>query len=170
MEPSGLLLFVLMFVSILCFLGALWFISRTRAWFRGESFWPYRPVMSRPVVQHESEPRTPRTETPMLRSAQQEAVFSDIRTVNVQTELAAFDPPNEDEMRRMGQAIAHNVRGATKQAAIETAFGVKKGGSAGWRRASLLFDLATAPPPDPHPHLTAQQKQRWEPEPATRKP
>lgn len=51
-------------------------------------------------------------------------------------------PPSLMELRQLAQAVAHNARGATKQQSIELASGVKKGGSAGWRRASQLFDEA----------------------------
>jgi hypothetical protein len=52
-------------------------------------------------------------------------------------------------LRKAMQVVTLRRAGATKKAAIEQVFGVKKGGSAGYRRASLLVNaLYDALPPD----------------------
>jgi hypothetical protein len=66
----------------------------------------------------------------------------DVQGANVQAEPPAVPPPTLDELRKLARAIEHNARGANKQQALEEAFQVKKGGSASYRRASALFDLA----------------------------
>lgn len=103
---------------------------------------------------------TPRTEEKTDMNAIERPVQGS-RT-NVHAVLSA--PPNADELRMLGDAIRHNAKGASKQKSIEVAFHVSKGGSAAWRRASYLYDLASAPPPDPFPALQAQQQPKWEPE------
>ncbi len=120
------------------------------------------PIEVENEAESAAEPRTPRTEDVNARSADQDATFSDVQRSSVQAEPAEIDPPNADELRRLALAIRHNAEGATKQQAIETAFGVKKGGSAAWRRASQLFDAATAPPSDPYPTLRARQRPSWQ--------
>lgn len=70
------------------------------------------------------------------------ALTSNVQGANVQAEPPEIAAPTLDELRRLARAIEHNARGANKQQALEEAFQVKKGGSAGWRRASQLFDLA----------------------------
>jgi hypothetical protein len=67
---------------------------------------------------------------------------SKVQGTNVQAEPPEMPPPTLEELRRLVRAVEHNARGANKQQSIELAFGVKKGGSAGWRRASQLFDTA----------------------------
>jgi hypothetical protein len=163
--PSGLLIFGIVFGLVLSFLAFLWLVSRVKAWSRGEAFLPHRSVMVSTPAPQPVERRTPHTEVMNARSDHQEAIVQSVQRTNVQAEPADFDPPNEDELRMLGVAIRHNATGATKQQSLEMAFGVKKGGSVGWRRASQLFDLATAPAPDPYPHLHAQRSaSRWEPE------
>lgn len=134
--------------------------------------WIVKPLMRRhamssgegeEVVESKSEHRTPRTDDVNAGSARQDAAFSSVQSFTERSEPEEIDPPNADELRMLGTAIRHNATGATKQQAIEISFGVRKGGSAGWRRASLLFDLATAPPLDPFPILRAQRSARWEP-------
>jgi len=74
------------------------------------------------------------------------APVRDVQRSNVQAEPPGIDPPTLQELRQLVQAVAHNARGANKQQSIELAFGVKKGGSVGWRRASQLFDEAMKEP------------------------
>lgn len=163
-EPNPILLFFLLFALILGVIGLMAFISRAKAWLRGEPFFPYDRLMSRPLPTPPVQAGTPHTEPVNARSVLPDATFSERSGTNVQIQPDDFQPPNVAELRQLGEAIRHKVNGATKQQAVEVAFGVKKGGSEAWKRASRLFDLATAPPPDPHPHLTAQrQQQRWEP-------
>jgi hypothetical protein len=76
------------------------------------------------------------------RSEAFKAPESHVQGSSVQDEPPGMDPPTLQELRQLVQAASHNARGATKQQSIEQAFGVKKGGSAGWRRASQLFDEA----------------------------
>jgi hypothetical protein len=52
-------------------------------------------------------------------------------------------PANEQELTQLARAITLKAQGATKQGAVEGGFGVKKGGTEGYRRAVELFDLAT---------------------------
>jgi hypothetical protein len=70
------------------------------------------------------------------------ATERDVQGTNVPSEPPAVAPPTLDELRKLARAIEHNARGGNKQQALEAAFGVRKGGSAGWRRASQLFDMA----------------------------
>lgn len=98
-------------------------------------------VVSLFVYQPVNAPR-PRSNDVQARSTQQEAEKDSVQRSNVQEEPPGFVPPTIEELRMLAEAIAHNVKGQTKQAAIEEAFGVTKGGSAGWRRASQLFDAA----------------------------
>lgn len=109
-------------------------------------------------------PSTPRTEEKTDMNADERPVQGS-RT-NVHAVLSA--PPNADELRMLGEAIRHNAKGASKQKSIEVAFHVSKGGSVAWRRASYLYDLASAPPPDPLSNLRAQQQPRWEPDEITK--
>src|SRR5215216_5665567 len=81
-----------------------------------------------------------------VRSAAFTAPERDVQGTNVQDEPPGMDPPTLAELRMLVQAAQHNARGANKQQSIEQAFGVKKGGSAGWRRASQLFDEAMKAP------------------------
>jgi len=74
------------------------------------------------------------------------AVERDVQGSNVQAEPPTLEPPTLAELRMLAQAVSHNARGQTKQASIEQAFGVKKAGSVGWRRASALFDEAMKEP------------------------
>jgi len=74
------------------------------------------------------------------------ASVRDVQRSNVQAEPPGIDPPTLQELRQLVQAVSHNARGANKQQSIEQAFGVKKGGSVGWRRASQLFDEAMKAP------------------------
>lgn len=48
-----------------------------------------------------------------------------------------------DERVKMEQVMALHQQGKSKRESIETAWGVKKGGSPVWKRASELFDAAT---------------------------
>jgi hypothetical protein len=79
---------------------------------------------------------------PEDRSEAFSAPVRDVQGANVQAEPPEMPPPTLDELRRLVRAVEHNARGANKQQSIELAFGVKKGGSASWRRASQLFDVA----------------------------
>jgi hypothetical protein len=83
---------------------------------------------------------------PPVRSEAFTASEREVQGTNVQPEPVDFLPPTLVELRKLARAIEHNARGASKQASIELAFGVKKGGSAGWRRASQLFDEAMQKP------------------------
>lgn len=96
------------------------------------SLFVYRPVQ--------------RVNDPPVRSEAFTAPVRDVQGSNVQDEPPGIDPPSLTELRQLVQAVAHNARGANKQQSIELAFGVKKGGSVGWRRASQLFDEAMKEP------------------------
>jgi hypothetical protein len=98
----------------------------------------YAALTSSRAVQQESD----RSNGTQARSAPPNATFSPVPRSNVQAEPLAIDPPTLEELRRLCAAVAHNARGANKQQALESAFGVKKGGSVSWRRASALFDEA----------------------------
>ena len=56
-----------------------------------------------------------------------------------------------DELRRLVKAVELFKLNGSKQRAIETAFGCKKGGSSVWQRASFLFDRAVADEEAPEP-------------------
>ena len=77
-----------------------------------------------------------------------DAAFAEVQRSNVQAEPAGLEAPTLQELRQLARAIEHNARGANKQQSLEAAFGVKKGGSASWRRASQLFDEAMKEPED----------------------
>jgi hypothetical protein len=51
-------------------------------------------------------------------------------------------PMTSDERVKMVQTMALHRQGKSKRESIETVWGVKKGGSPVWKRASTLFDLA----------------------------
>jgi len=70
-------------------------------------------------------------------SVQERSAFS-----GVQGEIL---PTSREELQQLIAATEHKRSGKTKQEAIERAFGVKKGGSPAWKRASDLFDAATLP-------------------------
>lgn len=53
--------------------------------------------------------------------------------------------PGIPEEAKLLTAIQLKRDGKTKQESIERAFGIKKGGSPAWKRASDLFDAATIP-------------------------
>lgn len=50
------------------------------------------------------------------------------------------------ELGQLAAAVALRTRGETVEEALLGGFGVRKGGSAGYRRAKELFDLATRAP------------------------
>jgi hypothetical protein len=98
------------------------------------SLFVYRPVRPAPV-----------NATPD-RSEAFSAPVRDVQRSNVQAEPPGMVAPTLQELRQLARAIEHNARGANKQQSLEQAFGVKKGGSASWRRASELFDEAMKEP------------------------
>jgi hypothetical protein len=49
-----------------------------------------------------------------------------------------------EELKQLTHSIVLYARLRVEQPAIEEAFNVRKGGSKGWRRAKMLFDLANA--------------------------
>jgi hypothetical protein len=51
-----------------------------------------------------------------------------------------------NELKQLTSAIEQRSKGATVEEALRVGFGVKKGGSEGYKRAKLLFDTATALP------------------------
>jgi len=84
------------------------------------------------------------------RSAQQDAVQA---PVNVQLGVQRSAVPADgalqvtpNELQQLAESLQLRARGATVQEAIEGGFGVKKGGTEGYKRAKLLFDTATQPP------------------------
>jgi hypothetical protein len=114
------------------------------------------PVVSRPLHQ---EPRLMdlliarllRTERTNAESRVQERsphqdARSDVQDRSfVQGVQGEILPNSREELQALIVAIRHKENGKTKQEAIERAFGVRKGGSEKWRRASELFDAATEP-------------------------
>lgn len=93
------------------------------------------------------------------RSAQQDAVQPPVNVQpNVQrsavatAQIAPVVPidgalqvtPNE--LQQLAESLQLRAKGATVQEAIEGGFGVKKGGTEGYKRAKHLFDTATQPP------------------------
>jgi hypothetical protein len=50
------------------------------------------------------------------------------------------------ELQQLADALAARATGATVEEALARGFSVKKGGSAGYKRAKELFDLATKAP------------------------
>lgn len=77
------------------------------------------------------------------RSGHQNAIGTSVqRSPNVQRSKEL--PASVDELRMLAEAIRLRAAGTvtTKQAAIEQAFKISKGGGDGWRRASALYDLA----------------------------
>jgi hypothetical protein len=130
------------------------FVLGMLAWYElrlGRLFGPlarglYSVLTSSREAPPEVRPRSDRSNDMRERSALPDAIVQDVQRSNVQAEPPGMDPPTLQELRQLVQAVAHNARGANKQQSIEQAFGVKKGGSAGWRRASQLFDEATKAP------------------------
>jgi hypothetical protein len=59
-------------------------------------------------------------------------------------EGTAYLSITEKELQQLASALAARAAGQSKQAAIEAAFGVKKGGSIHYQRASMLYDRATS--------------------------
>lgn len=95
-------------------------------------------------------PRSRRVNTVRQRSPRSDAEFSGVqRSASVQSELPATPselPATVEELQRLAHALEIYATKPNKQAAIETAFGCKKGAGPEWRRASSLFDLARKKP------------------------
>jgi hypothetical protein len=51
-----------------------------------------------------------------------------------------------NELHQLAEALKLRSKGATVEEALSGGFGVRKGGSAGYKRAKALFDAATQPP------------------------
>lgn len=75
---------------------------------------------------------------------------------------------NLEECAAIARMIEHKVTAEkpTKASIIWAGFGLKKGASAKYQRASEIYDALFVIPPEPNPYpaLSAQQRQRWEPE------
>ena len=81
------------------------------------------------------------------RSAHQDAAEPSVQrsAFSVQRSAQAVDrPASMDELQALGEALRlkHSGEERTKQAAIERAFGITKGGGDDWKRASYLYDQA----------------------------
>lgn len=99
-------------------------------------------------------PRSKRSNELNQRSALQNAEPATVQRSNVQPERSeqpAIDnePPAEiaisitpKELTQLADAIRFHAAGQSKQSSLEAAFGISKGGSDGWKRASRLFDQA----------------------------
>lgn len=97
---------------------------------------------------HPLRTRTQRTNarsTVQERSARQDARSGVQDRSSVQPVPGEILAISREEMQQLIAAILHKRDGRTKQEAIERAFGIKKGGSPAWKRASDLFDAATIP-------------------------
>ena len=92
-------------------------------------------------------------------SGQQNAVQPPVNVQpNVQGSPAIAVPPGAteapggtllitpNELQQLSEALVLRAKGATVEEAIGQGFGVKKGGSAGYKRAKELFDTATKAP------------------------
>jgi hypothetical protein len=95
-------------------------------------------------------------------SAQQDATPEPVQVQpSVQRSALVFSPAGENtradsadgaftltsaELMQLTEAINQRREGATVEEAVCTAFGVKKGGSEGYRRAKAIWDAATAAP------------------------
>lgn len=103
--------------------------------------------------------RSRRSNTVNAGSAQQNAAGEGSNVQNVQALASAPDAPiapgapagegftlSPSELQQLAEAIAARAAGATVEEALSRAFGVRKGGSAGYRRAKELFDAATKAP------------------------
>jgi hypothetical protein len=92
-------------------------------------------------------------------SGQQNAAQPPVNVLNVQAAPAApaaesspGAPAGEGftltprELQQLAEALAARATGSTVEEALVRGFGVKKGGSQGYRRAKELFDTATKAP------------------------
>jgi ABC-type oligopeptide transport system ATPase subunit len=74
---------------------------------------------------------------PHLNAAERTTAERSERSVQ---EIKSSDMMTPDERSKTEKAIELYTTGKSKQAALEQAWGIRKGGSAGWKRASTLFD------------------------------
>lgn len=106
---------------------------------------PARPTA--PAAPQRVQPRRTRLHQFKPRSAQQNAKTAPVNVqpvANVQNDQPADQrlTITPDELKMLARAVELRAAGATKQAALEAAFNVKKGGSAGWQRANELYNAA----------------------------
>ncbi|NJO82699.1 MAG: hypothetical protein HC828_07650 [Blastochloris sp.] len=112
-------------------------------------------LLGRQIMQDE---RSPQTSSPSERSDARSARSNTVQersNVQTNTEHApthtptnalnapstnAEQPPTPEELHKLMRAFALHAQSKNKQRALETAFGVKKGGSPIYQRASRLFD------------------------------
>ena len=89
--------------------------------------------------------RTNASSSVQERSAHPDARSSVQEGASVQGVHGEILPNSREELQQLVAATEHKRNGKTKQESIERAFGIKKGGSPAWKRASDLFDAATEP-------------------------
>lgn len=134
-EPNGLLLFALCFVGALALIGALklnhWWATRaTRAPRQHYVVQSDRPT----PVQATNEPEPPRS------IAGSRVNHEEPRSSGSQNEPELV--LNADEIEAIGRMIRHNATAAkpSKSSTIQAGFGVSRGGSSAYVRASLIYD------------------------------
>ncbi len=142
MQPSGLLLFGIMFVMIVFTLALFWVISRTKAWLRGERF----ITVSR-LAAHRDQRSGEQSEPERARSP------DGSRMNHAEPERTAFAEPfaltlNADEVAAVQKMILHKAAAQrpSKSSAIMAGFGVSRGGSGNYIRASEIYDALFGPP------------------------
>lgn len=117
------------------------------------------PIKNRPTprrtVQKPRSKRSDRSNDLNGRSPQQNAEIPSVQRSNVQVERSEIPEPlpadvsetvltlTTKELQQLTEAVRFHQAGQSKQSSCEAAFGCSKGASKDWKRASLLFDLAT---------------------------
>jgi hypothetical protein len=107
---------------------------------------PSRSARRRSVQQFKARSRVQNEVRP--RSEHQDAERSSVQRSASSVQRSAVQPLDRPvsmvELQQLGEALRLKFAGEerTKQAAIERAFGITKGGGDEWRRASLLYDQA----------------------------
>jgi hypothetical protein len=86
--------------------------------------------------------RSERSDSVLAHSQANERLSLERSSTAVQEET--IPAMTDDERLKMAQAMALAGQGKSKKESLETAFGVRKGGSPVWQRASKLFDAVQA--------------------------
>lgn len=166
MEPNYWVLFALCFAGAGGLVFLFWLNHKIRTWGQPKSEAPESPAPSfrrpqtrrSPIISRSSPTltevllarllgteRTNASSSVQERSPHQDARSSVQEGARVQGVQGEILPNSREELQQLIAATEHKRNGKTKQESIERAFGIKKGGSPTWKRASDLFDAATEP-------------------------
>jgi len=154
--PSPVLMFVIMFVLVTLFVGAVILFGGLSRVLRGESFWPREDGSIRRVPSSGRstafKKKFSRANAVQARSGRANAENPNVQNVqtfadrsNVQpfvSTLAPDLPASVDELQRLAHTIALYAKRPNKELAILEAWGETKGDGDGYKRASQLFDSA----------------------------